>query len=197
MSGTTTPLPGPPRRDGVVRERAAHGLDRHSAQRERDRAGEAARRAPCRLHVHGGLLESPVARPRNVPDRRPRRRRDRRPGPPRVELRRVRGTDDRRDPHGDPRLDDLDGHDHPAASPSRTSAARADRVLARVLEVDGDVAIFGHGHALRILAARWLGLEPTAGALFELSTATISRLGWERERRVIELWNGAAHLGIV
>jgi broad specificity phosphatase PhoE len=74
---------------------------------------------------------------------------------------------------------------------------RVDRVMAKVLAVDGDVAIFGHGHALRILAARWLGLEPGAGSLFELSTATISRLGWERERRVIELWNGAAHLGIV
>jgi broad specificity phosphatase PhoE len=75
--------------------------------------------------------------------------------------------------------------------------ARVDRVIAKVLPVDGDVAIFGHGHALRILAARWLDLEPAAGALFELSTATISRLGWEREHRVIELWNGAAHLGIV
>lgn len=74
---------------------------------------------------------------------------------------------------------------------------RADRVLASVLGIDGDVAIFGHGHALRILAARWLDLEPGGGALFELSTATISRLGWEREHRVIELWNGAAHLGIV
>ena len=74
---------------------------------------------------------------------------------------------------------------------------RADLILGRVLEIDGAVAIFGHGHALRVLAARWLGLEPTAGALLELSTATISRLGWERERRVIELWNGAAHLGIV
>ena len=74
-------------------------------------------------------------------------------------------------------------------------AARADRVIARALAVDGDVAIFGHGHALRILAARWLGLEAAAGALFELSTATISRLGWERERHVIELWNDAAHLG--
>ena len=74
---------------------------------------------------------------------------------------------------------------------------RADRVLEKVLSVEGDVAIFGHGHALRILAARWLELEPSAGALFDLSTATISRLGWEREHRVIELWNGAAHLGIV
>ena len=71
---------------------------------------------------------------------------------------------------------------------------RVDRVIARVLGVEGDVAIFGHGHCLRILTARWLGLEPAAGALFELSTATVSRLGWERERRVIELWNGGAHL---
>jgi broad specificity phosphatase PhoE len=71
---------------------------------------------------------------------------------------------------------------------------RVDRVIGRALEVHGDVAVFGHGHCLRVLAARWLGLEPAAGALFELSTATISRLGWERERRVIELWNDAAHL---
>ena len=68
-------------------------------------------------------------------------------------------------------------------------ARRVDRVIARALRIDGDVAVFGHGHGLRILAARWLGLEPEAGALFELSTATLSRLGWERERRVIELWN--------
>jgi probable phosphoglycerate mutase len=71
---------------------------------------------------------------------------------------------------------------------------RVDRVIAGTLDVDGEVAIFGHGHCLRILAARWLGLEPRAGALLELSTATLSRLGWEREQRVIELWNEAAHL---
>jgi broad specificity phosphatase PhoE len=73
---------------------------------------------------------------------------------------------------------------------------RVDRVIGRALAAGGDVAIFGHGHCLRILAARWLGLAPDAGALFELSTATISRLGWERERRVIELWNEAAHLEV-
>lgn len=73
---------------------------------------------------------------------------------------------------------------------------RVDRVIERGLAAAGDVAIFGHGHCLRILAARWLGLAPEAGALLELSTATISRLGWERERRVIELWNEAAHLAI-
>ena len=76
-------------------------------------------------------------------------------------------------------------------------AARVDRVIERTLRVEGDVAIFGHGHCLRILAARWLRLDPEIGGLLELSTATISRLGWERERRVLELWNDAAHLDAV
>jgi broad specificity phosphatase PhoE len=66
---------------------------------------------------------------------------------------------------------------------------RADRVIARALAADGNVALFAHGHLLRVLAARWLGLPADHGALFELATATLSRLGWERERRVIELWN--------
>jgi broad specificity phosphatase PhoE len=66
---------------------------------------------------------------------------------------------------------------------------RADRVIARALAAEGDVAVFAHGHLLRVLATRWLGLAPDQGALFELGTATLSRLGWERERRVIELWN--------
>jgi broad specificity phosphatase PhoE len=73
---------------------------------------------------------------------------------------------------------------------------RADRVIARVQGVDGMVALFSHGHMLRILAARWLGLPPRDGALFELDTATVSRLGWERETRVIELWNGGSHLAV-
>ena len=71
---------------------------------------------------------------------------------------------------------------------------RVDRVIERALAVEGDVALFGHGHCLRILAARWIGLAPTGGALLELSTATLSRLGWERERRVVELWNDGSHL---
>jgi probable phosphoglycerate mutase len=66
---------------------------------------------------------------------------------------------------------------------------RADRVIARALSAGGDVALFAHGHLLRVLAARWLDLPPDHGALFELGTATLSRLGWEREQRVIELWN--------
>ena len=74
-------------------------------------------------------------------------------------------------------------------------ARRADRVLDRVRGLTGDVAIFSHGHLLRVLTARWLGLEPTAGGLFALSTATVSVLGWERERPVVERWNEACHLG--
>jgi len=70
-------------------------------------------------------------------------------------------------------------------------SARADRVLARCLglDVNGDRLIFGHGHMLRVLAARWLGLAGKSGALFGLSTASVSVLGWEHERRIIETWN--------
>jgi broad specificity phosphatase PhoE len=77
----------------------------------------------------------------------------------------------------------------PAGETADEVGRRADRVIGRVMSADGDVAIFAHGHFLRVLAARWLGLPADHGALFELATATLSRLGWERERRVLELWN--------
>ncbi len=66
---------------------------------------------------------------------------------------------------------------------------RADRVTADLRSSDGDVAVFAHGHLLRILAARWLGLEPAAGRLFALDVGTISVLGYERENAVLRLWN--------
>src|SRR5450432_1356564 len=68
-------------------------------------------------------------------------------------------------------------------------AARADAVIARALQADGDVALFAHGHILRILAARWLGLAGDAGRLFALNTAALSSLGYERETPVITRWN--------
>jgi broad specificity phosphatase PhoE len=67
--------------------------------------------------------------------------------------------------------------------------ARADRVIAQAAATGGNVALFGHGHMSRILAARWIGLEPSAGRLLALSTASLSVLGYERETRVIRLWN--------
>jgi probable phosphoglycerate mutase len=66
---------------------------------------------------------------------------------------------------------------------------RVDRVIAAVDRTDGDVALFAHGHVLRVLAARWLGLDPEAGALLKLDTGTLSALGYERETRVITRWN--------
>ena len=68
-------------------------------------------------------------------------------------------------------------------------AARAGRVIARALPVAGDVALFAHGHILRVLAACWLGLPPEDGSLFALGTAAVSTLGYERETRVITRWN--------
>src|SRR5882724_10092249 len=71
---------------------------------------------------------------------------------------------------------------------------RADRVLARARAVDGDVALFAHGHILRVIAARWLEQPPQEAARYYLSTASVSALGWERETSVIERWNEACHL---
>lgn len=72
--------------------------------------------------------------------------------------------------------------------------ARLDPLVAELRELEIDVAIFAHGHVLRVLAARWLGLPPASGALFALSTGTVSALGHERGTAVIRLWNDDAHL---
>jgi broad specificity phosphatase PhoE len=68
---------------------------------------------------------------------------------------------------------------------------RADRVLKRAAPLlrDGDVALVAHGHVLRVLTARWLGLRPTDGRLFRLDTGTVSALGTEHDEPVILSWN--------
>ncbi len=68
---------------------------------------------------------------------------------------------------------------------------RCDRIIALVRAADGDALLFGHGHLLRALSARWLELPASDGRHFALATATVSVLGWERETPVIERWNEA------
>ena len=80
-------------------------------------------------------------------------------------------------------------HPSPGGETPAEVGARVDRLLERVRAVDGDVALFSHGHLLRVLAARWLGLAPQDGRLFALDTATLSVLGSERETPVVRRWN--------
>jgi probable phosphoglycerate mutase len=64
-----------------------------------------------------------------------------------------------------------------------------DRVISRLRGVDGDSLVFGHGHALRALAARWLGEPVAVGRFLRFDTATYSVLGYERKQPVILAWN--------
>ena len=67
--------------------------------------------------------------------------------------------------------------------------ARADRVLTKVRASEGDVALFAHGHILRVLAARWINLSPGYGEHFLLDTATLNVLGYYRESPAFKIWN--------
>jgi probable phosphoglycerate mutase len=79
--------------------------------------------------------------------------------------------------------------DVPLGETIEAVAARAERVIARATSAGGDVLLFAHGHVLRILTARWLGLNPREGRLFALGTASLGVLGQERDTRVIRSWN--------
>lgn len=69
-------------------------------------------------------------------------------------------------------------------------AARARQLLDRVTEAtQEDIALFAHGHILRVLASQWIGMPPIAGRYLALDTASISILGYERKTRVIRQWN--------
>jgi probable phosphoglycerate mutase len=76
-------------------------------------------------------------------------------------------------------------------------AVRADRVIERTRAVKGDVLLFSSGHILRVLTARWLGIEPAAGRFLLLSTASLSVLSYEHNlsQPAIRLWNDTHHLG--
>ena len=84
----------------------------------------------------------------------------------------------------------------PGGESPQQVGARADRAVKRVREINGNVLIFSSGHLLRVLAARWLGLEPAGGKYFLLSTASLSALGYEHNlsQPVIQLWNDTNHV---
>lgn len=79
----------------------------------------------------------------------------------------------------------------PGGEQAADVAARADRVIATLRRSGGNALLFSSGHLLRVLAARWLGLAPQAGALFTLGTASISQLGYDHDRTepAIRRWN--------
>jgi broad specificity phosphatase PhoE len=91
---------------------------------------------------------------------------------------------------------DLFRHGCPGGESPDDVAARADAVIQRVRAIDGNVLLFSSGHLLCVLAARWLGLEPFAGRHFVLGTASMSILGYERDRSrpVVRLWNDTHQL---
>jgi broad specificity phosphatase PhoE len=82
----------------------------------------------------------------------------------------------------------------PGGETAEQVGARARRVIERAAAADGDVALFSHGHILRVLGACWLGLPPVSGQLFALGTAAQSVLGYEHDYRVIDVWNQDSHL---
>ncbi len=88
-------------------------------------------------------------------------------------------------------------HGCPGGESPKDVSTRADRVVKRIGEVDGDVLVFSSGHFLRVFAARWLGLDVAIGRYFLLSTASLSVLGYEHSRSepVIRLWNDTRHVG--
>jgi broad specificity phosphatase PhoE len=80
-------------------------------------------------------------------------------------------------------------HPTPGGETADAVTERLDRVVARLRDVGGRALVFGHGHALRALSARWLGLPVGDGRLLRLDTSTVSVLGHERETPVVLRWN--------
>jgi broad specificity phosphatase PhoE len=82
----------------------------------------------------------------------------------------------------------------PGGEDAAAVGARADRVIGELRQAPGDVAIFSHGHLLRVLGARWVGLDPSGGSKLGLSPGALCLLGHERETPVLLGWNEPAVL---
>jgi len=84
----------------------------------------------------------------------------------------------------------------PGGESPQQVATRADRVVSRVREIGGDVLLFSSGHFLRMLATRWIGVEPINGRSLMLGTASLSMLGYENSisHPAIRLWNDTHHV---
>lgn len=80
-------------------------------------------------------------------------------------------------------------HPTPGAETFEQVEARLRPLIAELSSTSGDVAIFAHGHILRVLAALWIGMSPQGGARLALATGKLSALGWEHETQVIKAWN--------
>jgi len=86
-------------------------------------------------------------------------------------------------------------HVTPGGETPAQVGARCDALIEELVRFEGAVACFAHGHILRVLGARWMGVPPENGANLALSTGTLSVLGWERVNRTLELWNDGSHIG--
>ncbi len=79
----------------------------------------------------------------------------------------------------------------PGGETAADVGARVDRVIARLRSTPGDSLVFAHGHLLRVLGARWVGLSPDLARIMALAPATLSELGWEHGRPILVRWNDA------
>jgi probable phosphoglycerate mutase len=77
----------------------------------------------------------------------------------------------------------------PGGESPEAIGARVDRLIERLRSIDGNVALFAHGHVFRVLAARWLGLPVMIARHFLLDTATLSLLGYDRDVPAVKQWN--------
>ncbi|MBS0624743.1 MAG: histidine phosphatase family protein [Verrucomicrobia bacterium] len=89
---------------------------------------------------------------------------------------------------------DLFTQGSPGGESPQEIGARADHLIETILRQSGPIALFSHGHFLRVFAARWAGLKPEQAQIFILSVASVSILGYERAHRAVKLWNDTSFM---